>query len=200
MSGSLILVMNRTPISVAPSMTMQGVSLASVTHSLSTNSWPRLLCSATGISYRVLPVLKRKNMYSGTIAATVPKPLLNFNLPVALAFVAMLHAALYNVGIELTHLSQGVPIDEEVITQSGEAHAHHHHHHSVEEIDSSVQREMANCFFCLDGVASVGESPWVSISSFYPPPGDANTHLIFFALAASYSKSLARAPPAFLST
>ena len=68
------------------------------------------------------------------------------------------------------------------------------------EIDSLVQPEMANCFFCLDGIASVGESRWVSISVFYPPPGNANTHLIFSALAASYSKSLARAPPAFLST
>ena len=126
------------------------------------------------------------------------KPFLSFNLPVALAFIAMLHAALYNVGIELMHLSQGVPIDEEVITHGGDAHAHHDH--SVEEIDSLVQPEMANCFFCLDGIASVGESRWVSISVFYPPPGDANTHLIFSALAASYSKSLARAPPAFLST
>jgi len=138
-------------------------------------------------------------MHSGKIPFNMRKPFLSFNLPVALAFVAMLHAALYNVGIELMHLSQGVPIDEEVITHRGEAHAHHHHH-SVEEIDSLVQPEMANCFFCLDGIASVGESRWVSISVFYPPPGDANTHLIFSALAASYSKSLARAPPAFLST
>ena len=142
----------------------------------------------------------QKNMYSGTLATAMRKPLLSFNLPVALSFVAMLHAALYNVGIELMHLSQGVPIDEGVITQGVDANTHHHHHQSVKEVDSSVQPEMANCFFCLDGVASVGESPWVSISAFYPPPGDANTHLIFFALAASYSKSLARAPPAFLST
>lgn len=147
-----------------------------------------------------MPVLMQKNMYSGRVPAAMRKPLLSFNLPVVLAFVAMLHAALYNVGIELMHLSQGVPIDEEVITQGVDAHTHHHHHQSVEEIDSSVQPEMANCFFCLDGVASVGESPWVSISVFYPPLGDANTHLIFFAPAASYSKSLARAPPAFLST
>ncbi len=139
-------------------------------------------------------------MYSGKISFSMRNSLLSFNLPVALAFVAMLHAALYNVGIELTHRSQGAPIDEEVITQGSDAHAYHHHHHSVEEIESSVQPEMANCFFCLDGIASVGESPGVSISVFYPPPGDANTHLIFSALAASYSKSLARAPPAFLST
>ena len=147
-----------------------------------------------------MPVLMQKNMYSGTLGAAMCKPLLSVNLPVALALVAMLHAALYNVGIELMHLSQGAPIDEEVITQGVDTNTHHHHHHqSVKEIDSSVQPEMANCFFCLDGVASVGESPWVSISAFYPPPGDANTHLIFFALVASYSKSLARAPPAFLS-
>lgn len=146
-----------------------------------------------------MPVLMQNNMYSCTLAAAMRKPPLSFNLPVALAFVAMLHAALYNVGIELMHLSHGVPIDEEVITQGGDAHAHHHHQ-SVEEIDSSVQPEMTSCFFCLDGVASIGESPQVSISVFYPPPGNANTHLIFFAPATSYSKSLARAPPAFQST
>ena len=112
----------------------------------------------TGASYRICPVLV-KNLYSGKIPFNMRKPLLNFNLPVALAFVAMLHAALYNVGIELTHLSQGVPIDEEVTIRGSDALAHYHHH-SVEEIDSSVQTEMANCFFCLDGIASVGESPW----------------------------------------
>ncbi len=120
-----------------------------------------------------------------------------------LAFVAVLHAALFTVGNAVSHLIHLTAKTSEVSSLHAGHHGGHHagHHasqhqqHGKDDAQKSKTDEsLASCFFCLDGVAATGGIP---VDLFLSYQSGAPESAIWQApfLRVSYASKQARAPP-----